>query len=440
LAVTTPGGPESPKTKSRVTVFAAVVALGGIALGAGIWQMLHAKRSAAARQSATRINLSVDPIGLDAAAKQVQLFEQQHPDTRVNIVTVPSASDGRHDLFVKQLSSKSPALDVFWGDVTWAGEFISKGWVLPLTRALTNADQAAYWKGPMDGCRGPDGAIYCIPSYVDAGVLYYRKDLLDESGLKPPKTWDDLVRISTTVSAKHKDMSGIVFQADQYEGLTVNFLEYAWGNNGSIQSGAKLTAVSRENEEALQFMVDMIHKYKIAPAYVLGFQEDFSRRYFEEGKAVFLRNWPYVWRTLKGTPVEDKVGIVPVVHGRNGESAAALGGWNIMVGRYSQNPEASIALAGFLGGTEAQTIQAMDKGDSPAVMALYHDQKVVAANPFLPLISDVLGHTRPRPVVGAYRQGSAIFQKYIHQALAAEITPKAALAKIQQELDALQQP
>ena len=81
-------------------------------------------------------------------------------------------------------------------------------------------------------------------------------------------------------------------------------------------------------------MVDMIHKYKIAPAYVLGFQKDFSRRYFEEGKAVFLRNWPYVWRRLKGTPVEDKVGIVPVVHGPNGESAAALGGWNIMVGRY----------------------------------------------------------------------------------------------------------
>jgi len=51
----------------------------------------------------------------------------------------------------------------------------------------------------------------------------------------------------------------------------------------------------------------------------------------------------------------------------------------------------------------------------------------------------VLGHTRPRPVVGAYRQGSPIFQKYIHQALAAEIAPKAALAKIQQELDALQQ-
>ena len=72
-------------------------------------------------------------------------------------------------------------------------------------------------------------------------------------------------------------------------------------------------------------------------------------------------------------------------------------------------------------------------------MALYHDKKVVDANPFLPLISDVLGHTRPRPVVGAYRQGSAIFQKYIHQALAAEITPKAALAKIQQELDALPQ-
>ena len=41
--------------------------------------------------------------------------------------------------------------------------------------------------------RFQDG-IYGVPWYTDAGLLHYRKDLLEKAGFfEPPKTWDELV-------------------------------------------------------------------------------------------------------------------------------------------------------------------------------------------------------------------------------------------------------
>ncbi|MBU2539759.1 ABC transporter substrate-binding protein [Patescibacteria group bacterium] len=390
------------------------------------------------RREVTRINLFSSPLDIDTTIKQTKLFEERNPNIRINIITVPQDTDEQHDFFVKQLSSKSPTVDVFSGDVVWPAEFISNKWILPVTDYLSKEEQEKYLKGPMNSCRGDDGEIYCIPSFTDAGVLYYRKDLLEENGLNPPKTWDNLLKISSQLSSKYKDLKGFVFQADSYEGLICNFLEYVWGNNGSIQKEGKFVAVSPQNEEALQFMVDIIHEYKITPPEVTLFQEEESRKYFQDGKSVFLRNWPYVWGKIKGTELEGKVEVIPMVHNNNSESAATLGGWNIMINRFTDSPEASIKLAKFLGGWEAQKIKAINNGNLPTLKDLYGDEEVLKANPFFSVMYDVLIHAQSRPILKGYREVSTIFQKYIHQALTLKISPKIALEIIQKEIDIFQ--
>ena len=82
-----------------------------------------------------------------------------------------------------------------------------------------------------------EGGIYSVPwcSCPDAGLLYYRKDLLDESGISsPPETWDDLKEMAVQVSEEAGVQNGFVFQGSNYEGGVCNALEYIWTHGGDV--------------------------------------------------------------------------------------------------------------------------------------------------------------------------------------------------------------
>ena len=73
-------------------------------------------------------------------------------------------------------------------------------------------------------------------------------------------------------------------------------------------------------------LVSSVHSEKISPEGVLTFQEEEARNLFQEGKAVFMRNWPYAWNLVnaEGSPVKGKVGIMPMVGATPGAGAATL--------------------------------------------------------------------------------------------------------------------
>ncbi len=57
-----------------------------------------------------------------------------------------------------------------------------------------------------------------MPWYTDAGLLYYRKDLLAKYGVQPPKTWGELAAAAKKLqdgerAAGIADFQGFVFQA-----------------------------------------------------------------------------------------------------------------------------------------------------------------------------------------------------------------------------------
>lgn len=386
----------------------------------------------------SEVGLLVDPVLYATIYKQVNLFEQQNPNIKVTMTVAPKDSTERLDLLTKVLSSHASSIDVFWGDVVWPSDFISNGWLLPLTNSVNQSELDAYLKGPVQSCKGGDGQLYCLPIFPDAGILYYRKDILAKEKLAPPKTWADLVQDSQIVAKNNPGMTGIAFQGDEYEGLVCNYLEYAWSNKGDITSGNKITVNTPQNVQSLQYMSDLINKYKVTPANVTSFQEEDSRTYFMDGKSVFLRNWPYVWGKLKGTNLEGKVGMIPMVHNTDGESAATLGGANVMVNKATTSPEASIKLAKFLSSEQSQKLLAVNDGVAPTIKSLYSDPAVVKANPYFGDLYKVLLHAKPRPIVKNYGELSAIMQKYLHLALTSQMTPQDALTKMQQDINTFQ--
>ncbi|NDD29355.1 MAG: ABC transporter substrate-binding protein [Proteobacteria bacterium] len=366
-------------------------------------------------------------------------FERAHPDITVSLVEMSHDTDNIHNQYATYLVSEDDAIDLYGIDVIWPAEFGSAGWALPLDDWLSAEARAEFLPGPLAAC-SYRGHLYALPWYSDAGMLYYRKDLLEESGVTPPTTWSELTSASRRLRARGR--SGFVFQAGQYEGLVCNFLEHAWGNGGDVlDRDGRVVLDSPQNEEALRRMIELIGTDGVAPASVVTFREDESLRFFQSGSAVFLRSWPYVWGLTqkRGESLLGKVGIAPVPHadGAGHRSAGCLGGWNLMVSRWSKHPREAFLLASFLTSPEAQRERMLATGQLPTRIAPYSDAEVRKAHPEMADLLAVFEGARPRPVTPHYSKLSDCLQIELHRAISGEVDAGGALRAAAARLRAL---
>ena len=257
-----------------------------------------------------------------------------------------------------------------------------------------------------------EGAVYAIPWYIDAGLLYYRKDLLQKYGFTPPKTWYQLVETAKAITAREPGIYGYVWQGKQYEGLVCNVLEFFWSNGGEVFRNNELVIDSTENRKALSFMHDLIAVYDVTPPLVLSSIEEPTRHIFGNGRALFMRNWPYAWNSFqqKGSPVRGKVGISPLPAFPGHESVSALGGWQLGVNRYSRHPDAAESLVRYLTSARIQKQLALTVGYNPTRKILYRDADLLRSQPLLADLYQVFINARPRPVTPYYMMLTDVLQ------------------------------
>ncbi len=385
-----------------------------------------------------------DPAALQTLIKE---FEREHkgivfhtsknPGIRVKDETLPSSSDEQHQFYVINLEAGSSDFDVFAIDVIWVAEFAKAGWLRDLSKLLPAQDRTEFFHGPIEAVT-LDDRVYAIPWFIDAGVLYYRKDLLAKyGGVPPPRTWGKLVRIAADIPKHEPGMYGFVWQGKQYEGLVCNVLEYLWSNGGAVFEDGKVVIDSPENREALKVMVDLVRTYRVTPDLVTTLTEEPSREIFGRGKAIFMRNWPYAWRLLEqdGSPVKGKVGMTVLPHFRGHPSAATLGGWQLAVNKNSKHPEAAEQFVAFMTSAKAQKHLGLTVGFQPTRKALYEDAELLAAQPALAELHEIFQSARPRPVSPYYVLLSQAMQSEFSAALAGVKTPEEALSALQSQME-----
>lgn len=363
-------------------------------------------------------------------------FEKLHPGIKVKDETLPASTDEQHQFYVINLEGGSSDFDVLSLDVIWVPEFARAGWLRDLSRLFSEGQRKDFFSGPMEAVTF-NGSAYACPWYIDAGVLYYRKDLLQKYGFSPPVTWSELVSTARTITAREKDLVGYVWQGKQYEGLVCNVLEYIWSNGGEILKKDQVCLLSPENIQALRFMKDLIHTYKITPPLVTTATEESTRHIFGNGRALFMRNWPYAWNLFErpGSAVKGRVGISSLPSFPPHQSASTLGGWQLGINAFSKYPLAAEKLVLFLTGLEAQKKLALTIGYKPSRRSLYRDQELIQEQPFITGLEDVLRKARPRPVSPYYMMISQIIQPEFSAVLAEIKTAEEALRSAQQQIE-----
>lgn len=368
--------------------------------------------------------------------KLLEKFEAENFRIKVRDETLPSSTDEQHQFYVMNLESRSYDFDVFSMDVIWVPEFARAGWLRDLSHLLPGKEREEFFPGPLKAVTYKD-RIYAVPWYVDAGLLYYRKDLLQKYSLSPPKTWKGLVDTAQYVLSKEKGLYGFIWQGKQYEGLVCNVLEYFWSNGGEVLKGDKVAIDSPENIFALRFIRALIVKYKVSPSLVTTATEETTRHIFENGKAVFMRNWPYAWNIFerKASAVKGKVGVMhlPSFNGR--ESTSTLGGWQLGVNRYSKHPEAAEKLVRFLTSPESQKALALTVGYKPTRKSLYRDEDLLKNQPFFCNLYEVFMSAHPRPVTPYYMMMTQVLQPEFSAVISGIKTPEQALKSLQRQIE-----
>ncbi|MGA1790303.1 MAG: ABC transporter substrate-binding protein [bacterium] len=383
------------------------------------------------------------PNEIDFWEDLIREFKEEE-GIEIRILRQPTDTDQRRQGLLIPLKSKQNDPDIFLMDVAWIAQFAASGWLEPLDHfcAEDKMDCDVFFKKVIRLADWFDGDLVALPLYIDAGLLYYRQDLLEGYGYNgPPGTWMELVdwsrHIQGVMRKENPDFFAFVWQGAQYEGLVCNFLEFAGSNGGGIviQDG-RIRLKTPQNIKSTRFMYDLIHTYGISPPNTFTeMKEEEVRIFFQQGKALFARNWPYAWPLYQaeGSRVKDRVGIAPLPHFPSGESISTLGGWHIGISRYSDAKSLSWKFVRFAVSFEAQKRLAMGLGWNPARRDVYEDQEVLQEMPHFATLGEVFQNAQPRPNLPYYSQISEVLQEHLNAILAGKSSPEKGLEEAESE-------
>lgn len=392
---------------------------------------------------------SVGDLTKDQAA--VDRFVKANPGVKVEIVLAPQSATDILGVIQQFLGAKSADIDVIQFDTIWPGILAPN--MVDLGPAVKDAkiDTGAFYPALYNN-NIVDGKVVGIPWFTDAGLLYYRTDLLKKYGYtKPPTTWTELEEMAQKIQdgekAANKDFWGYVWQGNSYEGLTCDALEWQVSNGGGYIV-EKDGTISVNNAKAIA-AIDRAAKWvgKISPPGVTKYQEEDARGVFQAGNAAFMRNWPYAYVLGNGgadgktqTNIKGLFDVAPLPSGDSGKGAAALGGWQLGVSAYSKHPAEATKLVFFLTGAEEQKTKALVQSNLPTIKALYSDADIAKQIPFIANLVPVFENASPRPstvTASKYNDVSVAYFTAVHDVLTGKSDAKTAFADLEVSLKQL---
>ena len=337
-------------------------------------------------------------------------------------------------------AAKSGDVDVYMIDVIWPG--IAAPHSVDLKKYFKEDEIKQHFPRIIEN-NTVGGKLVGWPFFTDAGVLYYRTDLLEKYGYKePPKTWEELAEMAKKIQDGERkdgkaDFQGFVFEGKASESVTCNAIEwvYSYGGGTIIDPDKKVTINNPNAIKALETAKSWVGT--ISPQGVVSYSEEEARNIWQNGGAAFMRNWPYAYALSADpkSPISGKFDATVLPKGgANGKNAACLGGWQLMVSAYSKNPEVAADLVRYLCSTEAQKKRAIDLSQLPTRPEVYKDPDVLAKNKWFSNALEILNNAiaRPSTVTKAdYNQVSTSFFQSVNKVLSGGESAQQAVADVE---------
>lgn len=381
--------------------------------------------------------------GKDTSGNMQKLVDEwngKHPNEKVTITELPESADDQRSAFVRNAQAKSKEFSVLNLDVVWTAEFAANRWVVELPQ--DQFDMSAFLEPATNTAKYRD-KLYAVPVYSDGGLLFYRKDLLQAAGVTDaPKTWDEMKTDCDKIKALpgNANLGCYAGQYDKYEGLTCNFSEAVQSAGGSIlDKSGKPTVNSAEAKDGLNFLVNGV-KDGLIPQAAVTYQEEPSRRAFQDGELIFLRNWPYVYAKASATDGSSKINgkfDVSPLPGKSGPGVSTLGGHNFAISSFAENKATALDFIKFFTSEDAEKSNLLATSQAPTRANLYDDPELVQQFPYLTTLKESILNAVPRPQAVKYGDVTAAIQEAAYGAINGDKSVDDALKDLQSKLETL---
>ena len=374
--------------------------------------------------------------------KLIKQFNKQNKGRfQITIREMPQDYGEYFEKLKTEFQAGGTETDVIAGDTIWTAEFAANGWIADVSERFPESERSRFVDGAIRSLTY-EGKVYGVPHTLDAGMLYYREDLLEKSGFsEAPTTWEELKEMAGKVVRDRGARYGFVFQGADYEGGVCNGLEFIWTHGGEVldpNDASKVIIDSPASVDALTAERNMVSD-GVAPQSVANYTESESATTFMlHGDAVFCRNWPSMY-SLAADPESkidpEQVGVSPLpVGGGQRQSASCLGGDVMLINASSELKEEAWEFVKFFNSEENQKTWALEMGDLPTRTALYDNREVLKALPMITQAKEALLNVRPRPVSGHYSEMSGAMALQFNDVLRGAISPEEAVGTLQSKL------
>lgn len=392
---------------------------------------------------ADNIKIAIIPPYKAAVEDAAMKFEKATGHTVEIVIPSIQSVDELLALYMQWVASSTPPVDAMMLDVIWPGifknfvadayDYIPKQFFDPFLDTIVNNDTI-------------QGKMFRVAGSSDAGVIYYRKDLLEKYKKPVPTTWAEMADTAKFIMMKEREagnanMWGFTTQGKANEGMVCNALEIINGYGGGtyIDANGQVTINNPKAKEAIQTWKSFIGT--ISPESTLTDSYEESRAYFAQGNAVFHRNWPYAYAASSGenSPVRGKIGVIPIPSSTQGKPGQGTqGGWGFGVLKKSQNTKTAMEWAKFFANYENAEFRAANFSIIPPRSDVYDSDLVRSKQPNLIAMKEALIQTvaRPSTVTGKfYGKVSSEISNHMHEALSGNLSIDEAFSQLEARLN-----
>ena len=359
---------------------------------------------------------------------QVELAKRctEEADGRYRIETaiLPRDASSQREQLVRRLAAKDASIDLMSLDPIYVPEFAQAGFLAPVPEDVAERSTEGVVQSAIDGATWDDELV-AVPFWGNTQLLWYRKSVAEAAGLDmtKPVTWEQIVD-----AAKDQDVE-LGVQGIRAESLTVWFNSLIESAGGSVIEGnaedpdnLELGLDSDAGRQAAEVMKMVAESGQAGAAFTTE-DEAASAAEFEGERGGFMVNWPFIYAQavagVEGGTIDQAVlddygwTLWPsVVEGK--PSAPPLGGIDLGVGAYSDNPDFAYEAAECITSDENQAYYMINEGNPASSAAVFDDPEVVEKFPMADTIRQSLEQAAPRPQTAYYNEVTGGIQREYH--------------------------